>query len=414
MVKKIITCFLMIMSFGVYAVGSGSSSYMVVVDSGSSGNRAYVYSISYNKNNYPIIKEEYNVKNKFALASYGDNPSLAASEAIIPLLEEVKSNFFGDKVMAGTPGIKVSLLATAGMRTLTEEKQKQIYDNVREAIDADPFFKVVDAKTIYGKDEGLYGWFGANYSHKNFAPGKKTTGVIEVGGASAQVVFNAGSLNEIPESFKNDDAGVAKFKINGMDYHVFSISYLGLGQNLALKNMNKAGDASSCYAKGYVSGDTSINSDGYDFNKCAENYRKLLSKTEYSSLQKISSIKGFDSTNFYALAAIPRNAFGFLGFDVSNADAGITKTKWKKRLVSLCASTNSDIQQRFDKLALQTTLCAHSTFEYMLLWGDATDDNSLHIAESGRVKARFKIAEAAPTWTIGYVFSETTNQTMPQ
>lgn len=446
MSKKILISFLIMFGAAAYAE-EATTKYSVVVDSGSSGNRVFVYSITPDKYNHPIIKEEYTATNKNALATYSQDskkdpssadtivpltenakksPSLAGTEAIVPLLVDAKDNFFIKNHIAVTTPIEVSILATAGMRTLSDDMQIDIYKNVKEAVNTDKFFKVVNAKTIYGKDEGLYGWLGANYSHRNLAPGKKTTGIVEVGGASAQIVFNAPSLKEIPEEFKKQDAEITKFTLNGTDYNVFSISYLGLGQNMARDDMkmHSADKGISCYPND--NDDDLGKSMNYEFSACATNYTNLLSMPEYSSLNKIHMIHEFNKTRFYALGALSYVTFGFLGFDIDNADTGTTKSKWKKRLISRCeksdkympnqcANDTYKYNSKWEKSLISkceeldkpsANQCANATFQYALLYGDKDDQNSLHLAETGQLKPRLKINGVSASWTLGYIVSQ--------
>ncbi|GMP94040.1 hypothetical protein CsSME_00043644 [Camellia sinensis var. sinensis] len=79
---------------------------------------------------------------------------------------------------------------------------------------------------LTGSDEGVYAWVVANYALGTLGGDPlKTTGIIELGGASAQVTFV--SRGPIPTEFSR------MVKFGNISYNLYSHSLLQFGQNVA-------------------------------------------------------------------------------------------------------------------------------------------------------------------------------------
>lgn len=108
----------------------------------------------------------------------------------------------------------IFLHATAGMRLLTPTEQSDLLSTVCEYLSSNSDFFLPDCKShinvIDGSVEGIYGWLSINYMKKALdLPSKHqhgknhtTYGLLDMGGASTQVVFQP-NLTEIEEHKNN-------------------------------------------------------------------------------------------------------------------------------------------------------------------------------------------------------------------
>ncbi|KAM0991988.1 hypothetical protein ACFX13_010472 [Malus domestica] len=92
--------------------------------------------------------------------------------------------------------------------------------------------------TRSGSDEGLYAWVVANHALGTLGGDPmQTTGIIELGGASAQVTFV--SSEPVPPEFSR------AVKFGNVTYNLYNHSFLHFGQNVAYDSLKE----------GIVSGD---------------------------------------------------------------------------------------------------------------------------------------------------------------
>jgi len=233
--KKIIYILLLTLSFNIFAANN-----YIIVDAGSSGSRIHFFKYENNKK-LPAIEEIFSEKNKLPLASFKENPE-KAGESLKPLLDELQ--FFIKQDQIATP-VKISILATAGMRLLTSAEQTKIYNNVEDYLNKNykDIYLAEDIKTVSGKMEGVYNWLDINYLSGTFENNSTPVGAIDTGGASTEISYS------IDKSLKPLDE--TNLKINGKDYIIFSKSFLGLGLNEAVSSMVQDKDAAFCYPKNY-------------------------------------------------------------------------------------------------------------------------------------------------------------------
>uniref|UniRef100_A0A6G1SGR1 Ectonucleoside triphosphate diphosphohydrolase 4 n=1 Tax=Aceria tosichella TaxID=561515 RepID=A0A6G1SGR1_9ACAR len=181
--------------------GPKEQTYGVIVDCGSSGTRAHIYQwdteLDWPKllqHVQPMIDPESGepVSKKFTpdLASFADR----SPEELRDYVAKV-ADYIAEKVPKERHSFTVVyMMATAGMRLLEKEEQKFIMDEVREYVLENYNFSNVTTSVISGSDEGMYRWISVNSKAKRFlkpGTGKQTStyGVIEMGGASVQVVY---------------------------------------------------------------------------------------------------------------------------------------------------------------------------------------------------------------------------------
>ncbi|ESQ35391.1 hypothetical protein EUTSA_v10007501mg [Eutrema salsugineum] len=226
--------------------------YSVVIDAGSSGTRAHVFRYWLESSGKPVFdfgKENYaSLKLNPGLSSYADNPE-EASVSLKELVEFAKGRV--PKRMLKNSDIR--LMATAGMRLLQETVQEQILEVTRGVLRSSGFrFRDEWASVISGSDEGMYAWVVANYALGSLGGDPlQTTGIIELGGASAQVTFV--SSEPVPPELSRT------ITYGNVSYKIYSHSFLHYGQDAAqkdhLESLQNSGEGivtDPCTPKGYI------------------------------------------------------------------------------------------------------------------------------------------------------------------
>ncbi|MDF1758614.1 MAG: hypothetical protein P1U74_10010 [Legionellaceae bacterium] len=203
----------------------------LIIDAGSSGSRAHLYAYDKDENNTPINIDELYVNKATPGVSNVDYRSIG---------------LYLDNVMQKVPvqNLEVYFFATAGMRLLPEEEQQSLYGNILQWFGEHPEWSLMDARTITGSEEGVFGWLATNYSLDLLdKEGANLPGFIEIGGASTQIVFPITNFAGI----KDED--IASINFHGRRVSLFSHSFLGHGANEILKKFQ---DKNACFATGYV------------------------------------------------------------------------------------------------------------------------------------------------------------------
>jgi len=167
---------------------TGPSPYTLVADAGSTGTRMYLFQLEGDAG-----KEKLDVSDLGkgpALSSFQDKPG----EAMATVAQQI------DKAKGFIPahlwmGVPVMVFATAGMRLVDKAKAEAVYQGLTSGLLAanfpfDPSALV--ARTISGREEGVYAFVAANYLSENI--GADTTvrnlelsGVMDLGGSSTQI-----------------------------------------------------------------------------------------------------------------------------------------------------------------------------------------------------------------------------------
>lgn len=200
--------------------------YRVVIDGGSTGSRIHVFEYVI-KDGAPVFdfsgkKGLGSMRVSPGLSAFAEDP-MGAGESVLELLE-----FARKRIPEGKWGeTEVRLMATAGLRMLDLSVQERILESCRKVLRTSGFaFRNDWASVISGSDEGVYAWVVANYALGTLGSDpQETTGIIELGGASAQVTFF--SSEPIPPEFSQT------VKFGNVSYSLYSHSLLEFGQNVA-------------------------------------------------------------------------------------------------------------------------------------------------------------------------------------
>ncbi len=166
------------------------------------------------------------------LGAYGGRP-VEAVASLAPLIDCVREQL-GDAVSRSA----LHLRGTAGLRLLGDTEREEIVEAVGRSL-AESGFGESSARVISGAEEGIYGWLAINYLLGHLQDeNTETVGALDLGGASSQITF---APSEAPRTH-----GQA-IRLGETVHHVYSHSYLGLGQDRARATVGSP----ACYLDGY-------------------------------------------------------------------------------------------------------------------------------------------------------------------
>lgn len=241
---------------------------LAVIDAGSSGSRLHIYAYDLDKTNTPIqINEIWNRKVV---------PGLAAIEHDNGPISAYMEKLFTDAPAALMP---VYFYSTAGMRLLPKSHYKSVNQLVADWFDRQYYWRLVSARTISGREEGLYGWLAINYLLKLLDQTEKPlVGAMDIGGASVQITFPMTNDANI------DNEDKISFDLYGRHFVLFSHSFLGLGQ---VEMGHQYFDLNICYPNEYElpSGQKGQG----DSVSCQKEISTLVNKVHYVN-KKVKSV----------------------------------------------------------------------------------------------------------------------------
>jgi len=186
---------ILLLAFPIAVANTGSSwRYGAFIDGGSEGSRIYILRWKPADTNRVIISPETvgDRSTEPGIASFAQHPS-RAGESLKPLVDYMMQTLKHETTnWAQTP---IYLRATAGMRLLFPDQREAILEDIRSFFRTLPFmFRNDMASVATGEEEGVFGWISANYLLGNLEPDRTpatntTVGSLDLGGASAQIVF---------------------------------------------------------------------------------------------------------------------------------------------------------------------------------------------------------------------------------
>ncbi|KAJ7158067.1 nucleoside phosphatase GDA1/CD39 [Mycena filopes] len=214
-----------------------------MLDAGSTGSRIHIYKFN---NCGPSPAYEYEVfkmtePGAGGLSAYAGQPAAAAKSLDVLMEEAMRVVPFA--LRKCTP---VAVKATAGLRLLPGSQSADIVKAVTDHLRDDyPFAlpdKAADAVAIMdGADEGVFAWVTANYLlgtvRADSAPNKPTFAVLDLGGASTQIVFapkEGAPLHEGEHKYDLDFGGRTRV--------LYQHSYLGYGLMRARASVHRVVD----------------------------------------------------------------------------------------------------------------------------------------------------------------------------
>ncbi|KAH9852728.1 nucleoside phosphatase family-domain-containing protein [Lenzites betulinus] len=234
-----------------------SRRFGIVIDAGSSGSRLQIYSwkdartVRQEQNGdalhvLPQVGkgtedgDKWSIKVEPGLSSFADNVE-GIDQYLRPLLEHARE-YIPPSLQPETP---LFLLATAGMRLLTPEKQAEVLQNACHFLKFHSNFRIDDpsaagpcgssVRIITGEEEGIFGWIAVNYLMDGFKGSEEerlTYGFLDMGGASTQIAFEP-SKQEQERAQNLMDVRLRLLDGNNIHHKVFVTTWLGYGTNQA-------------------------------------------------------------------------------------------------------------------------------------------------------------------------------------
>jgi hypothetical protein len=346
---------------------------IAIVDAGSSASRLHVYAFDTNMKNEPSnIKE---VKLTYLAPGLSSvNPN---SKSLSTYLRHLMQ-WGGSK-----NNIPVYFYATAGMRLLPKAQQNELYVLVKHWFSTQKNWRLIEARTIDGQEEGVFAWLAVDYYVSASATTQSTlVGILDIGGASMQIAFPmkaARHLDSVKQPLVN--------KL-GQDYRLLSYSFLGLGQNEIKK---KYGEIASCYPIDYP---LPKNRKGTgDVTQCVQILRERINST-----YKINQII------FPALSASPVNTWYLLG-GISNMvkdklfsitqNAYVSANFLSVLDLKVCKKNWADLRATYADDSMVSQYCFLGSYLYALIVG------SYGISMNEPI--HFLPATVNADWTIGVI-----------
>lgn len=260
-----------------------SNTCIAVVDAGSTGARIHVFAVSQNET--AQIKEVWVNRIKPGIASLDANPE-TMQQYLHALMKSAPSQ---------TKAIPVYFYATAGMRLLPYPKQQLLYQLLKSSFQEVSGYRLVEARTITGKEEGVFGWLATNYElgALRSTPSHDPVGVMDMGGASVQVSF------PIQDSSGINPQDIVQIQAGGKTIRLFTHSFLGLGQVEVAKQFL---DESSCFMRHYPLPD-GLEGDG-DAARCESEVSNLMNAVHHVAPTLANALPLNTSKEWYTIGAL--------------------------------------------------------------------------------------------------------------
>lgn len=243
--------------------------YAAIVDCGSSGSRAHIYRWLRNTSSVELPIKIEPAKNKSnqedlilrirpGISSFRNQPNVV-SDYMHPIMDFLSSNI-PTSLHQETP---IYFMGTAGLRLLNLDEQRKILDDLSNDLVKEYDFPMLYSEVISGAREGQYQWLSvnsdqnrltnmynmtsaSNKKYNNFfciSPKLRRFGVVELGGASAQVAYEISPIVETLVSSKlyHDNNALKAFQESIIELNIgknkrtklFSTTFLGFGTNSA-------------------------------------------------------------------------------------------------------------------------------------------------------------------------------------
>jgi guanosine-diphosphatase len=239
--------------------------YAVVCDAGSTGTRAYVYSLAAGAG--ARVQAQRAAKVKPGLSTFGSRPS----EAVDYLMELVAdaTPLVPAHLRSRTP---LFVRATAGMRLLPSDQQQAVYDALFEGLRARqgpgggcPFvIRRENFATLTGDEEGFFGLLAVNYLKDTLGPdllpataaatsggglGGRPRGIIgalDLGGSSTQISFSTQRGTPAddkgrPRALEPRDTYVCNDRVRAAEQHSYIGRQAHAGRQVA-RQLDRQGD----------------------------------------------------------------------------------------------------------------------------------------------------------------------------
>ena len=298
--------------------------YGCICDAGSSGTRVSVYRWPKRKENIiPRIKEVNRSRTNPGIHEMNETKLEESMNHLIGFCKEIINK--ESQNHCNLSDASFYLKATAGMRSISEEKRKKKLDFIRNIIRKSnlKFLKDDWVKVIDGNEEGLFGWISVNYLNDILFKNqnarrqiKMPYGSIDLGGYSLEITFSTN------ETIKEHNINLNFTQIN---YNIYSYSFQNYGQSRfkeilmehIIKNSSKHGSSNiienPCYLVGYNE-TYKLNNINYTFvgktniSLCQQHIKFIMNLTrdedKEKSINKVYQPKIPEDLKFYGISGL--------------------------------------------------------------------------------------------------------------
>jgi hypothetical protein len=347
------------------------------------------------------------------LSDFESNPTEAGPVGIGPLLDALDAYLVTNSIEKSS--VSVSVLATAGLRNVEQRDAAAAAAIVGAVTTYIPTrgYAVGEVAIMSGQREALYAWLDANASDGTLADGDNTIGIVEIGGASAQVAFASPSPG---------GRGVETVQVGPLTFNVVALSYLGLGQNDARSFMRELGrKGAECFPNNApkkaplvyeAKSTTPLKATAANFStvKCQQAYNSVIKTVGASTLNRanndrirptdIRTLPGFSSAEFTGVASI---AYNMNTFTLQPGRA--LGTRFQKAITTTCTGKNAwtrvialyeDPQNPFAE-----GLCTNSQYTHQFTYGE----QGVRVPQK-RITVDTMLTKDQPSWSKGFALTQ--------
>lgn len=343
--------------------------YAILINAGSTDNRLHILTYETDAA-LPKLTDVFVEHANQTLAEFSAKPD-QVGKSLAFILDRAQA--FLQQEQVNLKEVSLHLLATGGMRLLSNAKQQTLYAHAATFIQNHYPFTIKELRTISGKEEGVYGWLSVNYLLNILQTNRATKGSLDMGGASTQIAFATDDV--IPAADK------ITLTINKQQYTVFSKSFLGLGQNALLETMLHATLASQCFPKRYPLSTERMG----DFNEtvCTKLYIDLLNSANIN----LPSTHG---TEFVAYSGV------YYTYHFFAADEMPSENYLKSRIQVVCHQDWATLKQLYPQIPNKylANFCAHGIYYVTLLYQS-------YKLKDPQIKIAYQLKDQEIDWTLG-------------
>lgn len=217
------------------------SPYALIADAGSTGTRMYLFHVVDSSPSEAPTVDVTDLGKGPALSSFQDTPheaGAAVAKQLLKAAELIPKSYHS--------AVPLSVLATAGMRLVAPVRANAIYAGLRASLLGGNFpfnANALQARTISGRDEGIYAMLAANFLsqrlHVSLQVKGDLIGVLDLGGSSTQIAVPPDAA-----------AGANLAEKLGEGQGAYSKSFLSLGmERMRQKTYQGFTDAAAPYAR---------------------------------------------------------------------------------------------------------------------------------------------------------------------
>ncbi|KAH9389661.1 Ectonucleoside triphosphate diphosphohydrolase 1 [Tyrophagus putrescentiae] len=217
--------------------------YAITIDAGSTHSKAILFKWKVEKlNDTGLIKQVRTCDIKPGISSFTGDQLEKAADGLMECIHQLAEHF--DSATSLEHAF-VYLGATAGMRMLNlsdSQTSANLFQSIRKRF-VDSGLQTKRVSIITGKEEGLFAWVAVNYLSGTFFDhikgvnsGNRTFGVLDMGGASAQIAQQISSNLSGSGDETNDYVHI---RLYGTNYTVHTYSNFCFGTEQALRRYYK-------------------------------------------------------------------------------------------------------------------------------------------------------------------------------